>query len=999
MKIQFNKSLQFQLNAINAIVDIFEGQETYDTNLTVHTAENLEKKYLLESNNDVYSNDLKLGKKQLLKNIQDIQSNNGLHSSKANGFDFNNLDFTIEMETGTGKTYVYLRTIMEMYRKYGFSKHIIVVPSIPIKAGVFKSLQITEEHFRGIYGNIPYNFFVYDSGNHTDIMDFAHNKRLEIMVINIQAFRKSFENPSEPKKANIIHRYNDQLGDSPLDLIKKTNPFVFVDEPQTAMSTPSSQKAVKNLNPLAIFRYSATHREKINLMYKLDIGDACKQKLVKQIEVGSIQAEGDHSKCYIKLLEVMLSKVQPKAKIQVDALVKGKIKRKSITVHQNDDLEQITNRTAYQGYIIKDIYGKEGEEFIDFTSNNQYIKLGQSIGDIDELELKTDLISKTIEEHLKKEKVLNPKGIKVLSLFFIDKVVNYRQYDKEGNPVNGQYADIFEKEYTKLIGKYEKLFSSLHPHGVDVSSVHNGYFSIDKGSKKSNSKERIKDTEGNTKADENTYNLIMRDKEKLLGFDSKLRFIFSHSALKEGWDNPNVFQICTLRDSGKSDITPRQQIGRGLRLCVNQNGERVYGHEVNTLTVMVTKSYHDFVDDLVDDIKKKTKINFRIIEADSFVDELGKDKSKELYDYLIREEYIDKEGKVQVKLRLKLDEKTFQIPEDIESHKKRIKRILSKLKSTKDKLYIKNRDDKKRLMINDEVFGRNDFKCLWDRVKHKTTFSVNFKSSPLIEMCVESIKKLKIKRVQVEFIKTALKNTGGQYEVNEESAKIQNINLDSTIDTLPEIVDQIEKETKLTRKTIVAIFNEVFKNNGSSDKKANTQFEYFKVNPESFIKECINIINIEKRLHIVKGIQYDKIGENKFYCHTRFINNELYGYLKINLVGSSKSPYNYVIYDSDTEKKFAKGLEKRDEICVYAKLPMWFKIDTPLGTYNPDWVVKLIEGDKERIYFVVETKASDEASKLRPIEYAKFQCGEKHFERLGTELLLATDVADFLSKT
>jgi len=437
-KIQFVSSLQYQLDAINSIVDIFQGQEKCDSNFTVYSPEFIQKQHNLSFNEIGYSNRLTLTEGNILENVQQIQRGNGLKLSTSKEVDKSKLDFTVEMETGTGKTYVYLRTIMELYRKYGFSKHIIVVPSIPIKEGTFFSLKETKEHLQGLYDNIPYNFFIYDSSRLNEVRDFSTNDGLEIMVINIDAFSKSFKDPSKPNNANIIHRYNDSLGYKPLDLIKNTNPVVFIDEPQTTMSTELRKKAVKNLNPLTIIRYSATHREKVNLMYKLDAVDAYEQKLVKQIEVGSVQTEGANNQAYIKLIDVKLSKGSPIAKIEIDVFDKGTIKRKQVTVKQNDDLEQLTNRTEYEGYIIKDIYGGEGNEYIDFTSKDDFIRLGESIGSVDDRQVKTSMISKTIEEHLDKELVLNKKGIKVLSLFFIDEVAKYRQYDEDGNQMNGE---------------------------------------------------------------------------------------------------------------------------------------------------------------------------------------------------------------------------------------------------------------------------------------------------------------------------------------------------------------------------------------------------------------------------------------------------------------------------------------------------------------------------------------------------------------------------------
>ena len=538
-KIKFVSTLQYQLDAINSIVDIFKGQEKCDSNFTVYSPEFIQKQHNFSFNEIGYGNRLTLNEGNILENVQQIQLGNGLKPSSSKEVDKTQLDFTVEMETGTGKTYVYLRTIMELYRKYGFSKHIIVVPSIPIKEGTFFSLKETKEHLQGLYDNIPYNFFIYDSSRLNEVRDFSTNDGLEIMVINIDAFSKSFKDPSKPNNANIIHRYNDSLGYKPLDLIKNTNPVVFIDEPQTTMSTELRKKAVKNLNPLTIIRYSATHREKVNLMYKLDAVDDYEQKLVKQIEVGSVQTEGANNQAYIKLIDVKLSKGSPVAKVEIDVFDKGTIKSKQVTVKQNDDLEQLTDRTEYEGYIIKDIYGGEGNEYIDFTSKDDFIRLGESIGSVDDRQVKTAMISKTIEEHLDKELVLNKEGIKVLSLFFIDEVAKYRQYDEDGNQLNGEYATIFEEEYLKIIKKpkYQTLFDQLHNSNVDPSEVHNGYFSIDKKSKKSNKKDKFecfKDTNGSTKADEDTYSLIMKDKKGLLSFSSNLRFIFSHSALREG---------------------------------------------------------------------------------------------------------------------------------------------------------------------------------------------------------------------------------------------------------------------------------------------------------------------------------------------------------------------------------------------------------------------------------------------------------------------------------
>lgn len=1005
MKIQFDSSLDYQKDAIKAITDVFQGQEICEANFTVYSPEFLAKQQNIAFNEIGYGNRLTLTEGAIIENVQKIQLANGLKPSSRNEVDRNHLDLTIEMETGTGKTYVYLRSIMEMYRKYGFSKHIIVVPSIPIKEGVFKSLEITKEHFKELYDNINYNFFIYDSSKLNEVRDFSTNDGLSIMVINIDAFRKSFENPSDVNKnANIIHRYNDKLGYKPLDLIKNTNPVVFIDEPQTTMSTPLAKKAVKGLNPLAILRYSATHKkdEKINMMYKLDAVDAYEKKLVKQIEIGSIQTEDMNNQAYIRLVKVNVGKGNPTVNLELDILERGKIKRViKKNIRQNQDLEELTGRAEYEGYIIKDIYAQSGSEYIDFTSRGEELKLGEAIGSVDDKQIKTALINKTIEAHLDKELVLNPQGIKVLSLFFIDSVGKYRVYDADGNPSLGEYAAIFETEYKKLIQKtkYASLFAEIEDLETDASQVHNGYFSIDKKSKASNKKEKyeyFKDTSGKINADEDTYNLIMRDKEKLLSFDSKLRFIFSHSALKEGWDNPNVFQICALKEAGNSENKRRQEIGRGLRLCVNQQGERIYGFETNTLTVMATESYATYVDNLQKEIESETGIKFGVLESHSFssvvmsidgdeVNYLGQEKSEQLFDFLILKGYIDTRGKVQDLLRIAIKEDAVELPEEFTQDEHIENQILSNLKDAAGKLHIKNQDDKKKVKVNKRILNSPEFKELWDRVKFKTTFSVDFDSDSLIKECIRGLDdRLKITRGKLHYTKVKVAMNIGGLQVNED-AKTYSENVNDTVEVLPDIVGYLQNETQLTRKSIVKILT------------GTNKLDYFKINPQKFIEGCIEIINEQMRLHIIDGIQYKKIEESEYYSQELFQNEELFGYLKSNLKESEKSPYDYVVYDSTVESKLVSDFENSDNISVYAKLPSWFKIDTPLGTYNPDWAVLWKDGNEEKLFFVVESKGTTLFGDTRPKEQGKIDCGKKHFKALGTELIVAASMDDVIN--
>ena len=994
MKIQFDSSLSFQQDAIDSIVDIFKGQEICESNFTVYTPEVIAKKKNIGLNEIGYGNRLIFNEDKIFENVQNIQLSNGLKLSTRNEEDKIELDFTVEMETGTGKTYVYLRTILDLYVKYGFSKHIIIVPSISIKEGVYKSLQITRDHLRELYNNINYYFFIYDSSKLNEVRDFATNDRLEIMIINIDAFSKSFENLLDEKKtANIIHRYNDSLGYKPLDLIKNTNPFIIIDEPQTTMSTPLRKKAVQSLTPLAIVRYSATHKEKINLMYKLDAVDAYEKKLVKQIEVGSIQTQGSNNQVYIRFIEIKVSKGFPVAKIELDIFKGGSISRKTITVKKNDDLEQLTNRTEYEGYIIKDIYASTGNEYIDFTSKEDVIKLGESIGNVDDKQIKTALIAKTIEEHLNKELILNKQGIKVLSLFFIDTVSKYRIYDEDGKQANGEYADIFEKEYDRL--KRKPKYAEIKDIQVNKSEVHNGYFSIDKKSKRSNSKDKFeyfKDTTGSSSADEDTYNLIMRDKEMLLSFDSKLRFIFSHSALKEGWDNPNVFQICTLKEAGGSETRRRQEIGRGLRLCVNQNGERVYGHEVNTLTVMATESYVDFVDNFQKEIESETGIKFGMITQYSFsnvvveiiekeITYLGQEMSGELFTHLINKEYIDVRGKVQDTLRIALKEGKVEIPDEFTENPTVLNQILKILKETSGKLEIKNNSQKVSVSVNKQILDSPEFKELWERVKYKTTFSVHFDSDKLINDCITELnERLTVNRGKLTYTK-------GTLTMNTSGVKVGNVvneieNLYSHEGRLPDILSYLQNETHLTRKSIVNILTSI------------DNLHFFKENPQKFIEDCIEIINDQMRLNIVDGIQYKKIGDAEYYSQELFENEELFGYLKDNLKESKKSPYEYVVYDSNIESTFVTEFEKSSNIEVYAKLPDWFKIETPLGTYNPDWAVLWKGKYEEKLYFVVESKGSNGESDLRSNEKSKIKCGKKHFKAIGSEMIVASGMDD-----
>ena len=975
MKIQFESNLDYQDKAISSIVDIFEGQEVCQSNFSIVRRHTKGQTTTADFNDLGIGNRLELLDDELLSNVQNIQLKNGLPQSKKLG----SMDFSVEMETGTGKTYVYLKSIFELNKRYGFTKFIVVVPSIAIKEGTKKTLEITSEHFKTLFDNVNYDSFVYDSSNLEQVRDFATSSDIRIMVINIDAFRKSFSDPSKDTKANIIHRQNDRLnGQRPIEFIASTNPILIIDEPQSVDNTPKAKEAIETLNPLCKLRYSATHIEKFNLMYKLDSIDAYEQQLVKQIEVANVKLEDTSNKPYIKLISV---KANPRsAKIEMDVNEKGTTKRKAVTVKDGDDLyEKSKGRDVYDGYRVEDIYIEKGSEYIEF-SNQESVDIGQAIGSVDDDSIKRLQIRKTIEEHLDKELRLNAQGIKVLSLFFIDKVANYRGYDEEGNELKGKYAEWFEEEF-KIISKrrrYNPLFDKIDID-TEAHKIHDGYFAQDK-------KGRVKDSTGNNADDESAFDKIMKNKEKLLSFDEPLRFIFSHSALKEGWDNPNVFQICTLNETN-SVMKKRQEIGRGLRICVNQEGDRVRGFDVNTLTVMANESYEDFARALQKEIEDEEGIKFGVIEEhffanipvvqeDGSVEYFGAENSESMYQYLLDNEYVDKKGKIQNSLRTDIKNNTFTVPEEYEAIKADITAVITKIAGN---LNIKNADDKQLITLNKEVFLSDDFKDLWEQIKYKTTYRVNFNVSDLVDECAKQIANdLTIGKIKYLYSKATNKISKVGVEILEGSEDNSFIDCDIIDYELPDIVTYLQNETNLTRKNIVDI---LIKSGRLQD---------FKNNPQKFIDGAIKIIKKTMSMFIVDGIKYQKLGDEFYYAQECFEDQELYGYLSSNMIENreNKSIYTHTVYDSIIEENFAKAFNENSNVKLFTKLPSWFKINTPLGMYNPDWAVLIEKDDEEKLYFVVESKGSDLGLDIKTSESSKIKCAEKHFEEISSKVEL-----------
>lgn len=983
MKLKFDSNLDYQTEAVNAVTDLFKGQNSMHQYFTVTGQSTLDSGQGIGNKIDISNEDI-------LENLKKIQSYHKLAPSES----LPSLDFNIEMETGTGKTYVYLKTIFELNKKYNFTKFIIVVPSIAIKEGVNKTIEITKEHFKNLYDNVIYDHFVYDSSKLEQVRNFAVNSNIQIMIINIDAFNKSFTDPSKETKANIIHREQDKLsGYKPIDLIAETNPIVIIDEPQSVMGG-KGEEAVSYLNPLCTLRYSATHKEIQNLIYKLDAVDASEMDLVKQIEVAGFVSEGYYNDAYLKLISTNNKPGSPiTAKIEINKNEKGSIKRKTVKVKQGSDLSEakLSNLEIYNGYVVDEIYCEKGNEYVTFTQKDEILRIGKVFGDIDDLKLKRAQIHKTIEEHLDKELAFAKTGkkIKVLSLFFIDKVANYRQYDEDGNAVKGPYAQIFEEEYKKVIQKpkYSTLYNYVDLD-LEAEEAHDGYFSVDK-------KGHVKDTNetksGKIKAnkdDESTFNLIMKDKERLLSFDTKLKFIFSHSALREGWDNPNVFQICTLNET-TSTMKKRQEIGRGLRLCVNQDGERIHDKTVNTLTVMANESYEDFARNLQKEIEDDTGIKFGTIQKTAFAhipwinkkgnkEPLGKQHSLAIFNHFKLKKYIDSKGKIQEALKVAVREGTVDVPEDYQSIREDIVKVVEK--PTKN-LKIRDANKRRQVQVNKHVFLSPDFKEFWDSIKHKTTYSVEFDTEELIDKCINVMQeRLNIKAPKLLYTKSGL--TIEASGVNYEEGIISTAYSEEDEIALPDIVTFLQNETDLTRRTIVRILKE-------SD-----TLNQFKKNPQEYMQQTAKLINKVMSMLIVDGIKYTKIDDS--YSQELFKNDELFGYLERNMIEAQHSVYDHIIYDSEVEKEFALRLDKDPEVKLYTKLPGWFKVSTPLGSYNPDWAVMIDKDGETKMYFVVETKGTTEYKGIKDTEQAKIDCGRKHFEALGTNVHF--DVADTYEK-
>ena len=891
MKLKFDPNQQYQLDAIQAVVDAFAGQRKLDgTSFGGQEILGFDGQQLSLEVAVARGNILELSNEQLVKNARAVQERNKLKKSDTIADKTTNknvltygMNFSIEMETGTGKTYVYLRTIHELHEQYGWKKFIIVVPSVAIREGVMKNLEITREHFAAEYDNPEMNFYVWDSKKTGQAREFATNDTLQIMVINIDSFAKA---------ANIMNKQSDN--GRPLDFICATNPVVIIDEPQN-METDIRRKAIASLRPLCTLRYSATHKNVYNLLYRLTPVDAYDKHLVKKIEVHSVLSEDSYNDAYVNVVKLeRKGKSRIIAHVEIDTSDARGLQRRVVKVSPGDSLAEMTGRAVYENYVVERIdFIEQAVEF----ANGKTVYVGQKDESLREEILKRQ-IELTIEDHFDKQKQLGT-NVKVLSLFFIDKVANYREYTP-GGVVKGKFAEWFEEIYQKVAAK--PRFAGMLD-GLAVEMVHDGYFAKDKIGQWKDSRD-TKGEGGRTKDDDSAYNLIMKDKERLLDPNEPLRFIFSHSALREGWDNPNVFTICTLNETS-SEMKKRQEIGRGLRLPVDINGERVHDQNTNVLTVVANESYADFSRKLQTEIEQETGISFS--------------------------------GR------------------------------------------IKNRDDRRRIRLTKSLALSDDFKELWERIKHKTVYRVAFDVDELVRQATKQLVLVEVVRPQIVDTRVRIEQLGAEhgFMVNETPGAGVAANIQKVY--VPDILSVLEKRTGLTRAMIFAVLD-----------KADV-FGKLARNPQQMIDEAARAINRAKQEVMVDGISYQKTGESYDMC--LFENHELEAYLydaamksgAIAVDNPDKTIYDYVTVDSEVEYKFMKALEQAGNIRFYVKLPGWFTIPTPLGSYNPDWAV-VFDGD-ERVYFVAETKGVNKInnSHLSASERSKILAARQHFVEVEVE--------------
>ena len=1016
MKLQF-KHQKFQADAAKAVVDVFAGQP-YLTPTYMMDRGDGNYQIGLEDDTDFtgWRNERivpELSDKLILEHLQKVQRTNQIKpSDKLEG----RYNLTIEMETGVGKTYTYIKTMYELNKHYGWSKFIVVVPSIAIREGVYKSFQVTQEHFAEEYGK-KIRFFIYKSAQLTEIDRFASDSAINVMIINVQAFNKSVDANEKlesgkraDKNAAIIFRKLDNFRSRrPIDIIAKTNPILIIDEPQS-VEGPAAKKNLKLFSPLLTLRYSATHKADsiYNMVYRLDAMEAYNKRLVKKIAVKGITESGSTAtEGFVYLESINLSKADPTATIQFDCIGAKGLRKKTATVGIGYNLYDNSGESGKldeykEGFVVKSIDGRDNSvEFL----NGIKIFAGDVIGKVSEDQLRRIQIRETILSHLERERQLFHKGIKVLSLFFIDEVAKYKQYDEAGHPFNGIYADMFEEEYNDILSSMQREIGDedyiRYLDAISAHDTHAGYFSVDKKGKMTDSK--LSDKKEGTSDDIDAYDLIMKNKELLLDRDPKkspVRFIFSHSALREGWDNPNVFQICTLKQSS-SEVRKRQEVGRGLRLCVNQDGERmdanVLGNDVqsiNVLTVIASESYDSFAKGLQTELADAVAGRPVAVTADLFkgkviVDARGNeqvvdgDTAQAIYFDLIVNGYIDKKGVLTDKYYADKANGAIQVAEEVADSRDSVISILDSVYDGRAMQPENARDKNVELQVDPDKLAMPEFKALWNRISPKSVYVVDFDTDELVDKAIVSINRnLRVPKI---FFKV---ETGAMDEIKSKDSLLDGSafskSKSSTYDSRKQIrtnssvkydlIGKLVGETGLTRKAVVAILTGIEK----------AVFEQFKFNPEEFIIKAAALINDEKATAIIQHITYNVLDEH--YDTDIFTELTIKGKLGTNAMKAQRHLYDHIVYDSTNERDFATDLDTNTDVAVYVKLPDGFYIATPVGHYNPDWAIAFYEGSVKHIYFVAETKGTLDSmhfNHITPVEQAKIDCARVHFKAIS----------------
>ncbi len=1004
MKLQF-KHQKFQADAAKAVVDVFAGQPY------------LTPTYMMDRGTGTYQLDIdedrnftgwsnqklvpELSDPVILEHIQKIQRTNQIAPSPKLEGRFN---LTIEMETGVGKTYTYIKTMYELNKHYGWSKFIVVVPSVAIREGVYKSFQMTQEHFAEEYGK-KVRFFIYNSAQLTEIDRFASDNSINVMIINSQAFN------AKGKDARRIYMKLDEFRSRrPIDIIAKTNPILIIDEPQSVEGKQTKER-LKEFCPLFTLRYSATHKSDsiYNMIYRLDAMEAYNKRLVKKIAVKGITETGSTATdSYVYLESINLSKKDPTATIQFDIKGASGIRKVSRTVGIGFNLyDNSGHMEEYKNnFVVKAIDGRDDSlEFL----NGIKLYAGDVIGKVDENQLRRIQIRETILSHIQRERQLFYKGIKVLSLFFIDEVAKYKVYDAAGQPGNGIYAQMFEEEYEDVINNLQLAIGEdeyiNYLKAIKPSATHAGYFSVDKKGKMIDSKVARKET---TSDDIDAYDLIMKNKELLLDRNPKrspVRFIFSHSALREGWDNPNVFQICTLKQSG-SDVRKRQEVGRGLRLCVNQDGERmdsgVLGndvHNINVLTVIASESYDSFAkglqSELADAVANRPKavtpelfMGRAITDSQGNTDVITDDVAREIYVGLRMEGYIDKQGALTDKYYEDKANGEIKLTDEVAGSAESVIGIIDSIYDAKAMQPENARSNNVELAVDEDKLAMPEFKALWNRINAKSVYVVDFDTDELVRKSIDALdRKLRVSKIYfkvetgaMEQIKSKAELESGASFVKEESGTY-GATIHASSNVKYDLVGKLVDETGLTRKAVIAILKGI----------QPSVFNQFKDNPEEFIIKAAALINDEKATAVIEHITYDVLDER--YGMDIFTEPTIKGKLGVNAMKANRHLYDHIVYDSTNERDFATDLDTNKDVAVYVKLPDGFYISTPVGRYNPDWAIAFYEGTVKHIYFVAETKGSMSSMQLRLIEQSKIHCAREHFKSISSDNVVY-DVVD-----